>query len=53
MYFSDHNPPHFHAQYEQYQAEYDIRSLDIIVGKLPNRAHALVLEWASNHKESF
>lgn len=50
MYYSDHNPPHFHAQYEGFQAEYDIRNLDTIIGNLPNRAHALVLEWASKHK---
>jgi len=51
MYFSDHNPPHFHAEYESYKAEYDIKTLDRIVGTLPTRAHALVLEWASLHKE--
>jgi hypothetical protein len=51
MYFSDHNPPHFHAEYEKYKAEYDIKTLDRIAGNLPNRAHALVLEWASQHKD--
>lgn len=50
MYFEDHNPPHFHAEYQGMKAEYDIRTLDIINGKLPNRAHALILEWASLHK---
>ncbi|WP_162055379.1 DUF4160 domain-containing protein [Pontibacter pamirensis] len=50
MYFSDHNPPHFHAEYENYKAEYDIKTLDRIAGTLPNRAHALVLEWASLHR---
>ena len=50
MYFSDHNPPHFHAEYESYKAEYDIKTLDRLAGTLPKRAHALVLEWASLHK---
>jgi len=50
MYFVDHNPPHFHADYGEYRAEYDIQSLDLINGKLPRRAHALVIEWASIHK---
>ena len=31
-------------------AEYDILTLKIIAGKLPSRANALVLEWASLHK---
>ncbi|HLF63773.1 MAG TPA: DUF4160 domain-containing protein [Saprospiraceae bacterium] len=50
MYFVDHNPPHFHADYGEYRAEYDIQSLDLINGKFPRRAHALVIEWASIHK---
>jgi len=40
----DHNPPHFHAEYQGMKAEYDIRTLDLLAGKLPNRANALVLE---------
>ncbi len=51
MYFMDHNPPHFHAEYQGFRAEYNIKTLDLIVGKLPHRAHALVLEWASEHKK--
>ncbi len=51
MYFVDHNPPHFHAEYGEYVAEYDIQTLKIIAGKLPSRANALVLEWASIHRE--
>ena len=51
MYFVDHNPPHFHAEYQGYKAEYDIQSLSIIAGELPKRAHALILEWASIHRK--
>lgn len=51
MYFVDHNPPHFHAEYQGEMAEYDIRTLDVLAGKITNRSHALVLEWASQHKE--
>ena len=51
MYFGDHNPPHFHAIYQEYTAEYDIATLEVICGHLPARAHALVLEWASLHRE--
>ena len=43
MYFIDHNPPHFHAEYGEYRAEYSIKTLEIIDGKLPGRANALVL----------
>lgn len=51
MYFGDHNPPHFHAIYQEASAEYDIMTLNVIRGELPTRAHALVLEWASMHRE--
>ncbi len=51
MYFLDHNPPHFHAEYQGHEAEFDIRTMDLQVGKLPNRAHALVLEWAVQHRQ--
>jgi hypothetical protein len=51
MYFADHHPPHFHAEYQGFKAEYDIESLSVHAGGLPKRAHALVLEWASIHRE--
>lgn len=50
MYFIDHNPPHFHADYQGMQAEYNIRTLEVIAGSLPNRAQNLVLEWAQLHR---
>jgi hypothetical protein len=51
MYFQDHNPPHFHAEYQGMKAEYDIRTLDLLAGSLSKRANIMVLEWASQHKE--
>ncbi len=50
FYFDDHNPPHFHAKYNEYEALIDIKSLGIIKGNLPAKAHSLVIEWASKHK---
>lgn len=51
MYFMDHNPPHFHAEYQSSRAEFDIRTLEIIAGGLPKRAQVLVLEWAVQHRQ--
>lgn len=50
MYFGDHNPPHFHAEYGSSQAVIDIHTLAVIAGKLPPRATGLVMEWASQHQ---
>ncbi|HET7361639.1 MAG TPA: DUF4160 domain-containing protein [Salinimicrobium sp.] len=51
MYFQDHNPPHFHAEYQGARAEYEIRTLERLAGELPKRANAMVLEWSAQHKE--
>jgi hypothetical protein len=51
MYFGNHNPPHFHAIYQDSTAEYNLNTLMVMRGELPARAHALELEWASLHRE--
>jgi hypothetical protein len=50
MYWSDHNPPHFHAKYGEHRAEIDIRTVELIRGRLPPKAVVLVLEWAAIHQ---
>lgn len=50
MFFDDHNPPHFHAQYSGQEALIDIRTLAVISGRLPARALGLVAEWALLHQ---
>ena len=47
MYFADHAPPHFHAEYAEHEARIAIESLAVISGKLPPRAMGLVAEWAN------
>ncbi len=51
MFFSDHNPPHIHAVYGEYNGLFDIQKLEIIEGDLPKRAVDLVMEWTSNHQQ--
>ncbi|MEY2828725.1 MAG: hypothetical protein RIQ33_583 [Bacteroidota bacterium] len=50
MFYSEHNPPHFHAYYNEYQAEVLIETLEIKEGQLPKRIYNLVVEWALEHK---
>lgn len=50
MYYMDHNPPHFHAMYGEYEAIFDIMSLNLLKGSLPPKAISLVTEWAMIHK---
>ena len=51
MYFADHAPPHFHAEYAEHEARIAIDTLAVISGKLPPRAMGLVAEWAMLHQE--
>jgi len=47
----EHNPPHLHALYGEYDAEVDIRTGKQIRGNLPSTALALVSQWISIHRE--
>jgi len=51
MYYNDHLPPHFHAEYAEFEAVYMIDTLDTLRGQLPRRAHSLVIEWALEHRD--
>lgn len=51
MYFNDHPPPHFHAEYGGSEALYEIETLRVYKGKLSHRAHNLVIEWADLHRD--
>ena len=51
VHYNDHNPPHFHAEYEKYNAVFSIQELKLMKGRLPPRALTLVLEWAFLHRE--
>jgi len=46
----EHNPPHFHALYGEYEAVADIRHRTLIRGNLPRRILAMVLEWTELHQ---
>lgn len=44
MYYRDHAPPHFHAEYAEFEITVDIQS-GAVTGRFPTRALNLVLEW--------
>lgn len=53
MYFiqAEHNPPHIHAEYNEFVAEIDIRNGKVLKGHLPPRALAMVCEWLILHRD--
>ena len=50
MFFGDHLPPHFHAEYGGEQVIIAIENLAAISGRLPPRAMGLLIEWATLHQ---
>jgi len=50
MYFSEHPPPHFHALYGEHNGVFDLNSLEMIEGDMPNRAVKMIKEWANKYK---
>jgi len=47
----DHNPPHFHAKYGDFEAQIGIEDFALLTGKLPSKTLGLVVEWASQHQD--
>lgn len=50
MYFDDHNPPHFHAKYQEHRAEIDFDG-NVLKGELPEKQLRMVQAWAAIHEE--
>lgn len=50
LFFGDHPPPHFHAVYGERVGVFNIDTLEMIEGDIPNRAKKLVVEWATTNK---
>ena len=50
MFYNDHNPPHFHVDYQDYQAIVTIES-GLVKGEMPRRALKMIFDWLDLHKE--
>jgi hypothetical protein len=51
MYFNEHNPPHFHMEYQDYEAVMNIETGEL-TGKMSRRALNLVYDWLDQNKEA-
>jgi hypothetical protein len=50
MFYRDHPPPHFHAEYGDYEITVEIETGNVN-GKFPRRALGAVLEWNELRRE--
>ena len=49
MYYKEHEPAHFHAEYQSQQGQFDLTG-HVIVGNIRSRtALRLIREWAHRH----
>lgn len=51
LFYADHPPPHFHAEYGEHEALIKIADAEVFAGSLPARALSMVKEWAGLHRE--
>lgn len=50
VYWNDHMPPHFHAEYNGSDILVDINAVSVLKGIFPANKLKLVLAWAELHK---
>ena len=50
MYPDDHNPPHFHARYQGYDAAFDLDG-EMIEGTMPRNQRKLIAAWTVVHRD--
>ena len=51
MYWDEHYPMHFHAEYGSHKAIISVEAAAVIKGALPAKQLKLVLAWCEIHKE--
>ncbi len=51
MYFDDHYPPHFHAEYQGREAIFSVTEGKMLEGDLPRKAVIIISDWAADHKQ--
>lgn len=50
MFGNDHNPPHFHAIYNEYRVLIEIETGEILQGSIPSKQLKYIQVWADIHK---
>ena len=50
MFFDEHHPPHFHIEYQEYEASINIED-GMVKGEMPRRALNLVFDWLDLHRD--
>jgi len=51
MYYDEHNPPHFHAEYNGDKVMVEIIEARVIKGAFPSKQLKLILAWCVLHQD--
>ncbi len=51
IYLNDHEPPHIHAFFAEYEARISIATSGMLSGTLPSGKRKRVLSWLAEHRE--
>jgi hypothetical protein len=51
MHYRDHNPPHFHAEYQGFHGFFSVSHGKLIAGEFPKKLQAVICEWTLLHKK--
>ena len=51
MFFEEHNPPHFHAQYQNFKAIYAINTGARMEEKMPPKLEKVIANWAQKYRK--
>ena len=43
--YNDHNPPHFHAEYGEFKAIFNIKTGEMMKGKFPKVGMNIIKKW--------
>lgn len=50
MYFDEHNPPHFHAKYQDFEGVFSLDG-DQSFGDMPVKQQKLIAAWVQLHRD--
>ena len=50
MNYNDHLPPHFHAEYQDFEVTVEIAS-GLVTGRMSRRALRLIWSWLDEHRD--
>jgi hypothetical protein len=49
--YSEHLPPHFHAQFGEHECAVTIQEIELLAGSMPNKQLKMIYGWAALHQE--